>query len=219
MNRNTIWIAVGVMGLWPQIGRTAVISHDWKIPGDGLLTYDDVNQREWLDLTQSRLAQFPGATVKERYQSLLPELSAGRQFDGFFAANSADVSALATSAGIDLTNFGDFGHNEGPTTFLMNLVGVSVSFDNVQSYGLLNEMGMVGPIIFQTSGILSVSPDSGPNGRAGLILGMLGDLAVPGNTGAWLYRAVPEVASGYLAALGLSVTYVIRRLLRRSRSV
>lgn len=34
----------------------AVISRDWKTPGDGLLTYDDVNQRVWLDLTESRLA-------------------------------------------------------------------------------------------------------------------------------------------------------------------
>ena len=28
----------------------AVFERDWKTPGDGLLTYDDVNRREWLDL-------------------------------------------------------------------------------------------------------------------------------------------------------------------------
>ncbi len=27
--------------------HAAVIEHDFLTPGDGLLTYDDVNQREW----------------------------------------------------------------------------------------------------------------------------------------------------------------------------
>ena len=30
--------------------RGAVFERDWKTPGDGLLTYDDVNRRVWLDL-------------------------------------------------------------------------------------------------------------------------------------------------------------------------
>ena len=32
-----------------------VFERDWKTPGDGLLTYDDVNRQEWLDLTETQL--------------------------------------------------------------------------------------------------------------------------------------------------------------------
>lgn len=31
----------------------AVMEVDWKTPGDGLLTYDTVNKRKWLDLSQT----------------------------------------------------------------------------------------------------------------------------------------------------------------------
>ena len=33
--------------------QAAVFERDWLAPGDGLLTYDDVNKREWLDLSVS----------------------------------------------------------------------------------------------------------------------------------------------------------------------
>jgi len=39
--------------------QAAVFERDWKEPGDGLLTYDDVNQREWLDVPLSLLVHFP----------------------------------------------------------------------------------------------------------------------------------------------------------------
>jgi hypothetical protein len=35
--------------------EAAVFERDWKAPGDGLLTYDDVNQRVWLDLSETDL--------------------------------------------------------------------------------------------------------------------------------------------------------------------
>jgi hypothetical protein len=83
-------------------GRAAVISRDWKTPGDGLLTYDDVNQREWLDLSQTLLtSQFPGATQEDRYQYVASQTAPGGLFAGFSVAKSVDVIALAQSAGIN----------------------------------------------------------------------------------------------------------------------
>jgi hypothetical protein len=53
-------LAFATLFLWtPGQLLAGVFSRDWKTPGDGLLTYDDVNQREWLDLSVSRLDQFP----------------------------------------------------------------------------------------------------------------------------------------------------------------
>jgi len=77
----------------------AVFERDWKMPGDGLLTYDDVNQREWLDLPVSLLSQFP----TPRYENAVAETAPGGVFEGFTLAKSPDVIALAESAGIDMS--------------------------------------------------------------------------------------------------------------------
>ena len=63
------------------------------MPGDGLLTYDDVNHREWLDLTVSALSQF-GGSVTDRIQRARAELQPGGLFEGFTGANSLDIAAL-----------------------------------------------------------------------------------------------------------------------------
>lgn len=34
-----------------QSSDATVLERDWKNRGDGLLVFDDVNNREWLDLT------------------------------------------------------------------------------------------------------------------------------------------------------------------------
>ena len=78
----------------------AVFERDWKMPGDGLLTYDDVNRREWLDLSQSELSQFPSPFL----EPALAELAPGGRFEGFQWATGDDVIALAESAGIDTTH-------------------------------------------------------------------------------------------------------------------
>ena len=46
--------------LWHGGAQAAAIERDWKTPGDGLLTYDDVSKRGWLDLTETQLFKFPG---------------------------------------------------------------------------------------------------------------------------------------------------------------
>jgi len=77
------------------------MQRDWKNPGDGLLTYDDANQREWLDLSQTLLtSQFPGADREAKYLYVVGQTGTGGLFDGFSVARSPDVIALAQSAGI-----------------------------------------------------------------------------------------------------------------------
>jgi hypothetical protein len=118
MNRalSRICIFVIALAVTPlDAAKAAVFERDWKTPGDGLLTYDDVSQREWLDLPVSLLDQFPGMTIEDRYQSAILEIAPGGLFDGFAVANRTDIVSLATSAGIDTTT----------TSFTMNGSAVS----------------------------------------------------------------------------------------------
>lgn len=79
--------------------HAAVIERDWKTPGDGLLTYDDVNKREWLDLTESRLLRFamPGDSLVDVYQAVVAETLPGGEYAGFSLAKNEDVLLLAES--------------------------------------------------------------------------------------------------------------------------
>jgi hypothetical protein len=51
-----VLIASAAALLLSQSSTAAVVAHDWKTPGDDLLTYDTVNKREWLDLPVTVLA-------------------------------------------------------------------------------------------------------------------------------------------------------------------
>jgi hypothetical protein len=99
----------------------AVIQRDWKTPGDGLLTYDDVNRREWLDLSQTTLSQFPGSNLEQRYQSVVSQLAVGGLFEGFNVADRENVVALAQSAGIN-PDTDDFGANGTAVSQLITLL-------------------------------------------------------------------------------------------------
>jgi hypothetical protein len=194
MIRWILWTVVSSIALSSQTGMAAVISHDWKIPGDGLLTYDDVNQREWLDLTESRLSRFPGATFEQRYQNALLELAPGGMFADFNAANRTDLLALAQSAGID-PNVTSYVANHPATANLIALVGRSfgpTANGGVASFGLLDELSappQSPPGVRLRGVLLDAAPDSEI-----IIDSKAGDtLPTIQNTGAWLYRtAVPE---------------------------
>ena len=100
---------VAAVLLAPGLAPGAVIERDWLAPGDGLLTYDTINRREWLDISESLLVPFitpemaslPGY---ERFDAAtdvaLAELLPGGRFEGFTLATRDDVIALRTSAGI-----------------------------------------------------------------------------------------------------------------------
>jgi hypothetical protein len=100
---NRFFMVLLLIGFTQFLNSTsaAVISRDWKTPGDGLLTYDTVNKREWLDLSETILAEFPSPMFEERYQSVLTETLPGGMLEGFKVAERTDVVALAESAGID----------------------------------------------------------------------------------------------------------------------
>jgi predicted Zn-dependent protease with MMP-like domain len=196
----------------------AVISHDWKTPGDGLLTYDTVNKREWLDLSQTLLQQFPGTAIEERYQSVVGELTAGKQFEGFMVAKRVDFFALAQSAAIDITT-NDFNTNSGPVTRLIQLFGSThvipaIGFEN--SIGLLNELD--GRPFFQRfAGILYYYPPGQfSSGDAQVFTTSGYDLVASSTTGVFLFRdVVPEPLGSSLIICGLT-PLILTRLCRSS---
>src|SRR4051812_12369641 len=73
----------------------AIISHDFQSVGDGLLTYDVDNQREWLDMSQT-----VGMTLGDLHTIIGP---AGT-WHGFQIATLTDVESLWISAGRDLAH-------------------------------------------------------------------------------------------------------------------
>lgn len=126
----------------------AVIQRDWKTPGDGLLTFDTVDKREWLDLSQTILSsQFPGADREARYQYVAGQTGTGGLFEGFSMAKSPDVIALGESAGIDTTTQ-DYARNFAPTIALGQLLSFTLqpANGNKLAVGVLDEMGPSGQI-------------------------------------------------------------------------
>jgi hypothetical protein len=69
----------------------AVFQRDLHSPGDGLITYDDVSNREWLDLTETATVDL--SVVREA-------LEPGGTLAGFHFATAQDVVPLAISAGV-----------------------------------------------------------------------------------------------------------------------
>ena len=67
-------------------------SADWKVAGDGLITYDATTNLEWLDLT---------VTANMSFNSVHAQLSAGGAYDGWEYATGAQIETLWTSFGGD----------------------------------------------------------------------------------------------------------------------
>lgn len=70
--------------------NAALSSRDWLTAGDGLLTFDDQSNREWLDLSQTRIGT---------YNSVVGRLAPGLIFAGFNVASFVDVGSLFYSGG------------------------------------------------------------------------------------------------------------------------
>ena len=182
----------------------AVLSRDWKTPGDGLLTYDDVNQREWLDVTVS---------VSNNFDAMAQELEPGGLFEGFTLAVSEDVWTLADSAGIDASTR-DYAVNRDATDSLIRLLGVT--WGNVAgryaTLGLLDETRIFLGLVDRVGAVFEVQP--GVPSRAGLSIGPSDDRFSRGqSTGLMLYRsaAVPEPSSGIGMALSFWMAWLVRR--------
>lgn len=196
----------------------AVISRDWKTPGDGLLTLDTVNKREWLDLSQTLLSdQFPGSganflEVREaRYQYVVGQTAQGGLFEEFTVAKSPDVIALAQSVGS--------GHifpyeqiKASRTRALIALLGPTLvhyserGIERIETMGLLDEIVIRQPRNFRVSAVFVVDNRQ----ESGL---QLGSRHVQSDVppGVMLYRVVPEPSAVILV---VSMLIFSQRLLR-----
>ncbi len=114
------------------ISSAAVFERDFHTPGDGLLTYDDVNQREWMDLTE---------TLDFTLDELNAALSTNGTLKDFSVATVNDVLSLADSAGVDwieldLQRIQEWPDGESAGT-LIDFVGTIVDHrnSNINCYG------------------------------------------------------------------------------------
>lgn len=179
---------------WSESTIAAVFERDWKTPGDGLLTFDDVNRREWLDLSVSLLDQFTGAKLEDRYQDAILETAPGGMFEGFSVGKRLDVIALAQSAGIDIRT-DDFATNYSNAAFIIELLGPTAHFPSgdVFAVGFIDEVTQFSATLSLRMGaIFEVDVDSGPSGMAGLSVTAESDLLESAAMGVMLYRQVPE---------------------------
>jgi hypothetical protein len=96
MQRGMTWIvAIAVPLLATSHGsRAAIIERDLYEPGDGLLTFDTVNRREWLDVT---------ATGELRFPAVEWLLAPGRPLEGFELASVTNVESLVDASGFNST--------------------------------------------------------------------------------------------------------------------
>jgi hypothetical protein len=201
-------------------GNAAVFERDWKTAGDGLLTYDDVNHRVWLDLSQTILSsQFPGevpsqqATRENRYQYVVSQTGPGGMFEGFTVAKRGDVIALAESAGIDTSTL-DENVNADSAAVLTGFLGITVLEGTAKiSIGILDE-----PLVVNSQGSIrpSASIFNTPS-QAGLAIGPyhFQHTAPPG---VMLYRAaIPEPATLLLAILSAVAILLCRSTTPRLR--
>ena len=193
------------IGLSPMnsFSDAAVISRDWRSPGDGLLTYDTVSRLEWLDLTESQLFKFQGNTLEERYQSVLAETAPGGMFEDFAVATRDDVFTLAESAGIDTTTLNVL-VNGAPASNLIDLLGATLTTDlSKLSFALLDQVDSGRRVVGSVIHIQGT--------RGSPLSGLEFHFEVRSETAVWLHRQVPEPSSVLMIASGSSIFLWFRR--------
>lgn len=122
------WLAALVLKNANHRAEADVVERDRKESGDALLTFDDVNRREWLDLTETLCQRGTQRFVCEpivSFEDVLTELDVEGRCAGFSVASVEDVYGLAASAGINATGSEWSVENVEPVTQLQSLVGVT----------------------------------------------------------------------------------------------
>ena len=220
------------------VAQAELVERDWLAPSDGLLTLDTQTGREWLDLSQTLLADFnlkpsPGNPGQQFFSDgpdafalVQSELAAGGLFDGFQVAFADDFVELAENAGIDTTDR-DSEQNREAMLALVELVDAT---------------RFVTPTIQFSIGVLADECDNGERRACDIIPLVLGSLNLrfgnnqngfpvtnPAQTvlvsneydtvtidivGVWLFRVVPE-PSGFTGTLLLVSLAATRRRPRR----
>lgn len=211
MNARSLLGLVVVFFLSATLSHAAVFERDWEDapPGNGLLTYDDVNQREWLDVTETILADFRGDcdTFECIYQNVLAETAPGGMFPGFLPATGDDVIALAQSAGIDTSTL-DFATNEVAASELVALLGPTVTSSAGSAITALTQE--INPATnVRVPANISVSPSG-----AGLTLpsNFPGDGGATRFVGVFLHRkAIPEPSSCVVTGLLTVACFCLRK--------
>jgi hypothetical protein len=100
--------------------NATLIEKDWKLTGDGLLTYDSDTNFEWIDMTVTR-------NMSVNYVS--SQLSTGGLFEGFRYATNAEVTELFLSLGGHVGGYTS--QNYVPVTIMQNCFGIThTSGDN-----------------------------------------------------------------------------------------
>lgn len=93
------------LSILPFNAGAAIVSTDWKIAGDNLLSHDTVTGLYWLDLTET-------AGLSRDY--VITQFGTGGDFDGFRYATIAEVVGLWSNFGINLgtqTSYSIAGHD------------------------------------------------------------------------------------------------------------
>jgi hypothetical protein len=238
MNTLRLILVACFLGLSLDV-HAGVVSRDLEASGDGLLTFDTHNNREWLDLPE---------TAELGLADVLTQMLAGGRLEGFRFATLTEVSELAESAEVGWTA-GPWlrlpGMPEEDVDDLVNLLGPVLTMSggllpevNI-SFGLIaHDLTPEGPRFDDTNFyVLSMY------GREPLLPGTInsplyhvqvpyggvftdGPVSFPtfpdlpplgiGDIGPfWLYRVVPEPSSAVLLFLGFGVGLLKRDKSRR----
>jgi hypothetical protein len=227
----TLTLLAILLGTSPK-ASAGVIARDFATPGDGLLTYDTVNRREWLDLPETA-----GAPLAE----VMSQMAPGGRLEGFKFAKLADVSDLAASAGVGWTTWTITFDSQPQAPQLVELLGAVVTYSGGVSPDIDIALGLIatdssasvptfddtiflvvsmvveevvfgqnGASLIRTprGGVLTSGPSPPAPGQPAIAIGNVGPF--------WLYRAVPEPVGLSLGASALIGPFFARR--RRTRT-
>lgn len=199
--------------------HAGVLEMDLAAPGDGLLTYDTINKRTWLDLPETG-----GLELSE----VLEQMEPGGRLAGFQFAMLEDVTALAASAQVGWTNPTLPGVQSDAAGRLIDLVDWTIHYTGgivgnlKMSVGLITQGFLNGEpqfdgttfcinVTYQGEDLLPGQINTpifyNPKPHGGVYVS--GPVSFIMNPSFWLYRTVPEPSSVLL--LGIAAICTSRR--------
>ena len=91
----TLLLALSFVFFVPTSKALALEERDWKVTGDGLITFDPQTKFEWLDLTESENRSYDDIVGNDGTN----EFTIGGDFEGFRYATASDLDTLWFSLG------------------------------------------------------------------------------------------------------------------------
>jgi hypothetical protein len=221
--RTLIFVLLTCVSGMPHTALGGVISTDLETVGDGLLTYDTINKREWLDLPE---------TSGMRLAEVLAQMEPGGRLEGFQFATLEDVTELAASAGVGWMEPWLLPGNRDARAFdLIGLLGPvfhrtgGVLVDVRASFGLIADENSLGERMFNDTNFCVVNvglprphsdlvPHIDYSAQGGVFtagpvdwpsIANLPPMAIGDIGPFWLYRAVPEPCGITLLSTGVGL--------------